>query len=100
MKDNVNQAPIVELAINSIPEPLIETIDISNDTFVTTYKGYAPLGTKTSESKWFIVKTVVDTIVSGTAPVTTTTTTTTTYPKGEMSYNQVWDDRATLNYAR
>jgi len=76
--------PLVELQSNADPAPIVDA-SVAN----TIYYGYAELGTATTEPKWKIVKSVVAGNI-----------TTTTYADGNMKYDNVWDDRTSLNYSR
>jgi hypothetical protein len=55
-----------------------------------TYQGFCQvLGTKTTEPKWLIIRTTVSGGV-----------TTPEYASGSMNFDQVWEDRESLNYSR
>ena len=65
-----------------------EIIKIDEADSATTYIGLAPFGSATSSSVWQIQK------IGESATVTTVT-----YADGDDSYNNVWDDRASLSYS-
>lgn len=69
-------------SIVSVEEPL--RVDVSG---ATTYYGYATIGTTDGESKWKIKKEEV----SGTETIRT-------FADGNGYYDNVWNDRATLDY--
>jgi hypothetical protein len=79
-----DQYPIIRTMTESQPEPIV---DVASGT--VTYRGYADLGTGTDEAKWKIVKV----LIAGTV-------TTTQYADGNMLYDNIWDNRATLSYSR
>ena len=64
-----------------------ESVQIDEPDPVTTYVGYAPLGTSSAAASWKIKKITV----SGTQ-------TTVSYANGSSSYNNAWTNRATLTY--
>lgn len=74
------------------PPDIIEATDNGVGT-VTTYVGYAGMGTQaTTDSTWLIVK-----FVEVTAGLVVTTTK--QYSNGCLLKNVAWSDRATLTYA-
>ena len=83
-KENPDQVPTVKTLTESQPDPVFDT----NVTDSIIY-GYAPLGTKFSEPGWKIKKVTLTGGIS-----------ITTYADGDMKYDNVWDDRLTLNYSR
>lgn len=79
-----DQYPVVKTLTETNPEPIIDSVGGG-----VTYYGYAPLGTKITDPSWKIKKVVV---VVG--------LTTTLYADGDMKYDNVWNDRTSLSYAR
>jgi hypothetical protein len=82
-----DQALEVKTLTETQPAPIVDQLSAT-----VAYKGYADLGTKTSEAKWKIIRI--------TSPVGATGVTLTEYADGNMYYDNVWDDRATLFYGR
>ena len=76
--------PTMKTLAESQPKPIVDVASAS-----VTYRGYAPLGTGTDEAKWKIERD------SKTGNVTTTQ-----YADGNMDYDNVWDNRASLSYTR
>lgn len=76
--------PTIKNLTESQPAPLIDNVGGG-----VIYTGWASLGSKETDPVWKISKQSV----SGTV-------TRTEYADGDMSYDNVWDDRATLNYTR
>lgn len=74
-------------------KPSITVVDSSVAGTVTTYEGWAPSSAKTSDPKWKIRKTVAVTVAS-------VVTTTITWPDASDDFINVWDNFATLTYAR
>jgi hypothetical protein len=84
--DNFKEtAPVVRTYYEYLPEPFI---DGDNPNF-PNYVGYAPLGVRTSDAKWRIVKYNTNGTVREAL-----------YPQGSMDFAFVWDDRETYNYGR
>ena len=81
--NNVQNAPVVQLLSDTIPEPIVDV------TVGGTYKGYAPIGTPTDSPKWRITRTS-----------TTGTVTIVEYAQGLMDFSSIWDDRASYDYSR
>lgn len=61
-------------------------VDTTDDS--TIYTGWAVIGTATSEAKWKIKRTVI----AGSLI-------TDTWADGDIEYDNVWDDRASLSYS-
>lgn len=76
--------PVHKTLAEHQPEPIIDVASAS-----VTYKGWAPLGTATSAAKWKIIK--YNKVGNVTTPQ---------YADGDMNYDNVWDDRASISYSR
>jgi hypothetical protein len=65
-----------------------ESIQLDEPDSVTTYVGYAPLGTSASASAWKIKRILV-----------TSTQTSVSYANGSAGYGNVWANRSSLSYS-
>ena len=76
---------IITIIVSAIDEESSKVDEVSID---ITYIGKAALGTASSTAAWKIIK-----------MVTTGTVTENLYADGDASYNNIWDDRASLSYS-
>lgn len=80
----IKRASTVQDFKDTLPRPIIHVVGS------VTYEGYCErLGTKVTDAKWLIIRTTVDNGV-----------TTPEYANGSLNFDQVWGDRASLNYSR
>jgi len=77
--------PIHRTLTESQPAPIIDNPGAGT----VTYYGHAPLGSQRDKPEWKIVRVTIAGNV-----------TTTEYADGDMRYDNVWDDRASLSYSR
>lgn len=82
--DNQDNHPTVKTLTETNPAPIVDVASAS-----VTYKGYAKLGTGEDKPKWKIERITI-----------TGTVTKTEYADGNMNYDNIWADRASLTYSR
>ena len=82
--NNPDNHPTHKTLAETNPEPIV---DMATPT--VTYFGYAKLGVRQNDAKWKIVRKTIN-----------LTITITEYADGNMEYDNVWNDRTSLNYSR
>lgn len=81
----IKQAPVHQLYQDSLPLPITHEAGGG-----VTYIGYCErLGIATSDAKWLIIR------ITEAGGITLPE-----YANGKATFTAVWDDRASLNYAR
>lgn len=90
--NNQEKFPVHKTLTEHLPAPQVEEITVGP--IVTTFIGHAALSVKNSDAFWKILRMTVDSTAPGTI------TTIIEYADGDMKYDNVWDDRATLKYSR
>lgn len=76
--------PIMSTVTEAQPAPIVHDAGSG-----VTYRGYANLGTAVTEASWKISRT---TVAAG--------VTLTEYADGNMEYDNIWNNRASLTYSR
>lgn len=76
--------PIHRTLTEAQPAPIVDVVGGG-----ITYYGHAPLGTRQSDAAWKVIR------VKVTGGITITE-----YAGGDMRYDSIWNDRATLLYSR
>ena len=88
-EENQEQYPIIRTLLEALPAPIID--EVSNK---VSYTGYAVLGARFDQPFWKITRTTKAnaTVPQGVVIVE--------YADGDMNYDNIWANRATLNYSR
>lgn len=82
--NNQSGAPLIRTQLEQHPLPIIHDAGSG-----VIYTGYAPLGSRLTDAVWMITRT---TTLAGVTIVE--------YADGDLKFDNVWSDRASLTYAR
>jgi len=88
-ENDQDKYPTMKTLTETLPAPIVDEASTT-----VSYFGWSSLGTKTTDAKWKIARV---TKASATTPYGVVIT---EYADGDMNYDNIWNNRASLNYSR